>query len=386
MKREFEKINAFVGEASKLLETSRTMEDIFFATMKRNEKRVAVEYFNDKGKLKHYRYSKVRSNVYSIASIISNMLFQSEKHRPIVLKVANNPHWGEFFWAILMCGYKPLLVDAKTSKEGTQNLINQSNAIAIVTDDMFSYDVLKISFADILAEKHHFNFAPDWENEVIFCSSGTTGDVKLMIFNGENLCHQICASLNMPKETKDIMYPKSFGKIKILAMIPFHHIFGFVAVFLWYSFYGTTIVFPTSTTPSDILGICQKVGITHVYSVPLFWDAIAQNVTRSAAMAGPEKAELLDKMVGYNTGRITKEEAGMAAWPVARDTVQKKLLGNKVRYCISGGGYLAKETLTTINGIGYPLYNGFGMTEIGVTSVELSPEVQTRLKGRIGKP
>ena len=360
MKRDFEKINSFVAEAGKLLSTSRTMEDIFFATMKRNEKRVAVEYFNDKGKLKHYRYSKVRSNVYSIASIISNMLFQSEKHRPIVLKVANNPHWGEFFWAILMCGYKPLLVDAKTSKEGTQNLINQSNAIAIVTDDMFSYDVLKISFADILAEKHHFNFAPDWENEVIFCSSGTTGDVKLMIFNGENLCHQICASINMPQETKDIMYPKSFGKIKILAMIPFHHIFGFVAVFLWYSFYGTTIVFPTSTAPSDILGICQKVGITHVYSVPLFWDAIAQNVTRSATMAGPEKAELLDKMVGYNTGRITKEEAGMAAWPVARDTVQKKLLGNKVRYCISGGGYLAKETLTTINGIGYPLYNGFG--------------------------
>ena len=40
--------------------------------------------------------------------------------------------------------------------------------------------------------------------------------------------------------------------------------------------------------------------------------------------------------------------------------------------------------LRTINGLGYPLYNGYGMTEIGVTSVELSPDVKQRLLGYIG--
>ena len=386
MATKFEKVTEYIAVAAQLLSTSQRMEDIFHSTMKRNEKKIAVEYVNHKGKIKHYRYSKLRSHAYELASVLSQYLIQQPKNVPIILKCANSPHWCEIFWAILMCGYKPLLIDARTSKEGAIHVAEMSKALAIITDDNNQYPITKISLSDLLEEKHHYSFSPNWENEVIFSSSGTTGDVKLMVYNGANLVAQICEALEMGKETMDIMYPDSMGKLKILAMIPFHHIFGFVAVFLWYSFYGKTIVFPASTTPSDIQYICQKCGVTHVYSVPLFWDSLALGVSRKAEMEGPQKAALLDKMIGYNTGKITKEEAGIAASKVARDTVQKKLLGNKVKYCISGGGFLSRETLTAINGLGYNLYNGYGMTEIGVSSVELSPEVETRLKGRIGKP
>lgn len=382
-----EKVTEFLSSAKDLMKTSKRMEDIFYAITKKNEKKIAVEYINYKGKIKHYRYNKVRSHSFELASALSQYLIQQPKNVPIILKVANSPHWGEMFFAILMCGYKPLLIDARTSKEGTMHVAEMSKALAVITDDNNQYEKLtKISISDLLEEKHHYSFTPTWENEVIFSSSGTTGDVKLMVFNGENLCNQICCSLEMGQETVDIMYPKNMGKLKILAMIPFHHIFGFVAVFLWYSFYGKTIVFPASTAPSDIQYICQKTGITHVYSVPLFWDSLAQSVMRKAALEGPQKVEILDKMIGYRTGKIDRTEAGIAASGAAKDIVQKKLLGNKVRFCISGGGFLSRETLTKINGLGYNLYNGFGMTEIGVTSVELSPEVEVRLKGRIGHP
>ena len=381
-----EKVTQFLNTASDLFKTSRRMEDIFYMTMKNNSKKVAVQYINSKGKIKKYRYFRMRSHAYELASALSQYLIQQPKNRPIILKVANSPHWGEMFWAILMCGYKPLLIDARTSKDGAIHVAEMSKALAIITDDVYQYPIMKISISDLVEEKHHYSFTPTWENEVIFSSSGTTGDVKLMVFNGENLCNQICCSLDMGKETEDIMYPDKMGKVKILAMIPFHHIFGFVAVFLWYTFYGKTIVFPSSNAPSDIQYICQKVGITHVYSVPLFWDSLAQGVMRKAAMEGPQKQEILDKMIGYNTGKIDKSQAGIAASKVAKDTVQRKLLGNKVRFCISGGGFLSRETLTQINGLGYNLYDGYGMTEIGVTSVELSKEVETRLKGRIGHP
>ena len=381
-----EKVTAFLSSAAELLKTSKRMEDIFYMTMKNNQKKVAVQYVNSKGKIKRYRYNKMRSHSYELASALSQYLIQQPKNVPIILKVSNSPHWGEMFWAILMCGYKPLLIDARTSKEGAIHVAEMSKALAIITDDAYQYPIMKIAISDLVEEKHRYAFTPTWENEVIFSSSGTTGDVKLMVFNGENLCNQICCSLDMGYETVDIMYPDKMGKVKILAMIPFHHIFGFVAVFLWYTFYGKTLVFPTSNAPSDIQYICQKVGITHVYSVPLFWDSLAQGVYRKAALEGPQKQEILDKMIGYNTGKIDYNEAGIAASRVARDTVQKKLLGNKVRFCISGGGFLSRETLTAINGLGYNLYDGYGMTEIGVTSVELSPEVETRLKGRIGRP
>lgn len=386
MYQEYSKVQEFMDQASLLLKTSKTMEDIFSLTMDRNKKEVAVQYVNIKGKIKKYNYQKMKRNTSLFASTISRYLLDKQKHKPIVLKLNNGPHWGELFYAILMSGYKPLLVNAKTSKEGTTNLIKQSGAVAIITDDVYTYDVIKLSLDDILQNKDKSSFTPSWENEVIFCSSGTTGEVKLMVYNGENLVHQICCSLEMAKTSKDIMYPKKMGKIKILAMIPFHHIFGFVAVFLWYTYYGKALVFPKSLASNDIRNICQKVGVSHIYSVPLFWDSLALTFERKKELLPEDKKELLNKMISFNLGEINEQEAGMGAKKIVRNKIQKSLLGNKVRYCISGGGYLTYKTLSTINGLGYPLYNGYGMTEIGVTSVELSSDIKDRLKGSIGKP
>ena len=91
-------------------------------------------------------------------------------------------------------------------------------------------------------------------------------------------------------------------------------------------------------------------------------------------------------MIKYNLKEIDAKEAGFASNPIVNNKVKANILGKNVKYCISGGGYLSNETLRTINGLGYPLYNGYGMTEIGVTSVELSKDVKVRLCGRIGHP
>ena len=382
---EYNKVNSFIKEAESLLKTERKMKDIF-ASLTRNSKNRAAEFYNDRGKIKHYNYKKLIKNCYDFASVLNDILSNQSHDGPIVLKAANSPHWIEIFWSILMCGYKPLLIDARTPKDNVINLINQSKAVAIISDDMYRYPIKKVFVDDITEEKALPGFTPNWENEVIFCSSGTTGEVKMMVFNGENLCHQICASIKMPEETKDLMYPNSIGKLKILAMIPFHHIFGFVAVFLWFTFYGKTLVFPASNTPNDLLYICRKRGVTHVFSVPLLWDSLAQQLLRKAAMQGEEKAKLINDMIAYHTGKIDKKAAGLAGTNIALHKVQKMLLGSKVKYCISGGGFLSSETLNTINGIGYNLYNGYGMTELGVTSVELSPDVKVRLDASIGHP
>lgn len=39
-----------------------------------------------------------------------------------------------------------------------------------------------------------------------------------------------------------------------------------------------------------------------------------------------------------------------------------------------------------INLLGYPLYNGYGTTEIGITSVDLNIKIDKRLKNSVGKP
>ena len=385
MIRNNDNVTSFLMGATELLNTSRQFSDIYRYIVVSNRKNVYAEYFNLNNKIKHYKYQKMDQNVKRFASYIKTKVKAKENSR-IILKMANSPSWGEVFWAILMSGYVPLLIDAKLPRENVENLAKQSKAVAIISDDNHEYSFEKIRSDNILQSSENGVVNTKWANEVIFSSSGTTGDAKLMIFNGENFVNQICCALEMGKETTDIIYSNKCGKIKILAMIPFHHIFGFVAVFLWYTFYGKILVFPQSNTPSDLLSICQKVGITQVYSVPLFWDSLSLSVMRKFAMQSPDKQALLEKMIKFNLKEIDGKEAGLAASPIVSNKIKKMLLGKHVKYCISGGGYLSNDTLRTINGLGYPLYNGYGMTEIGVTSVELSNDVKVRLKGRIGHP
>ena len=384
MKKNNETVSQFLGGASRLLNTNRRFQDIYEMMMNDNRKNVYAEFFNLTNKIKHYKYAKMDKNVRQYSAYLSKKLPKGEQNR-VIFKVTNSPSWGEIFWATLMCGFVPVLVDAKLAKDNVENLAKQAKAIAVISDDNHDYSLKKIRVDNILQSSEN-PIKEEWANEVIFSSSGTTGDAKLMVFNGENFVYQICCSLDMGKESTSIMYPKKYGKVKILAMIPFHHIFGFVAVFLWYTFYGKTLVFPKSNTPSDILLICQKVGITHVYSVPLFWDSLALSVNRKFAMQSEDKQQLLNKMIAYNLKEIEFKDAGLGANPVVASKIKGALLGKKVQYCISGGGYLSNDTARVINGLGYPLYNGYGMTEVGVTSVELSDDVKTRLLGHIGHP
>ena len=382
---EYEKVSAFLDEAKLLLDTPQRIEDIFSLTIARNRNNKAATYINAKGKLKSYNYKTFGNNTYIMANAVARVLRNFEKGSRVVLKVANNPHWGEAFYAISMAGFVPVLLDARLAKENTANLIRQSKAVAIVSDDLYEYEVKKLSLDDLRREnKPNPFYEPTWADEVIFSSSGTTGDAKLMIYSGKNLCSQICASLDMAKETKDLMYPRKYGDLNILAMIPFHHIFGFVAVFLWFTFYGKNLLYPASTGTNDLLSMCQKGEVTHVFSVPLLWDSLAQSVQRKVDMMEEEYQKMLEHIIAYNTDK-SKEPLSLKE-KIMVHALQKKLLGRKVRYCISGGGYLSEKTSAFINGLEYPLYNGYGMTEIGVVAVELSDDVKTRLLGRIGKP
>ena len=64
--------------------------------------------------------------------------------------------------------------------------------------------------------------------------------------------------------------------------------------------------------------------------------------------------------------------------------MRENLFGESIKFLISGGSAISKETLSFYNGIGYHMANGFGMTEIGITSVEISMSAKVRNRGSIG--
>lgn len=378
---EYEKINNLFNRCDLLDKTDRQFKDIFEFAFSFKKNNIAAYYFDNK-KLVSKKYKEVEAEIYKVAPKI-NKLINGKQDDLVVLKIANSVYWIEYFYATLMAGYRVLLLDAKASKEATANMVKQTGAVGIVCNDEADYGVPKATSKDINELEDINDFVPNWANEVTFCSSGTTGNAKLAVYTGENMVSQIKACKGMPLQTKTIMYTQDMGKVNILSMIPFHHVFGFVAVFLWYSSWGSAMVFPSSLAPSDIKLICQKVGVTHVYSVPLFWNSLTKELERKVSTQPAKKQIMVKSLIDFNLG---KPDSKCKHKKTIEKVVQKEILGNNVKFCISGGGFLPQHTLEIINGIGYPLYNGFGMTEVGVTSVELSPDVKDRLKSSIGMP
>ncbi len=373
----------FVSETKNLYSTNMTMEDIYTVIVERCPKAYACIYFDDSGKPQHDTFDEFRNQVFRTASQLSR-LFSSIAPRTIVgLKIKNSPRWPVFFWAILMSGHIPLLIDARLATDNANNLLRQADAKALICNDEGDFIVPTYRVNDVMNLDVNYGFNPDFADNVIFCSSGTTGDAKMMIYSGRNMCHQILASLPMPDKNADIMFP---GDLRLLAMLPFHHIFGFAATYLWFTFYGKTMVYPSSLATNDLLYACRVGKCSHIFSVPLFWDGIAQTVSRTIVSLKPSKSDLVSKMIAYNTHKISRREAGFAATKLARKAFQKKVLGTHVRFCISGGGFLSPKTQALINGLGYNLYNGFGMTEVGIVAVDFSERVEQRMKGSIGAP
>lgn len=374
----------YLNLSLELNKTDKTFKDIYDFVCSHHSKKVASIYFDEDNRVCKLTYSEMQSRIFYLSTHLYKGLENLPKGAPIALKLKNGPNWPALFWAILMSGHPVLLIDARLAHDNTENLLKQAKAGAIIASEEGSYSIPLYRLNDIRSMEEDVHIPPNiWANKVYFCSSGTTGDAKIIIMNGENLTNMLQGALILSKTNTKILHP---GNIRNLAMIPFHHIFGFSAVFLWYFFYGKTIVYPNSIGTSDLLFAIKKAKVTHLYSVPLFWDGIAQKVIRSFTLKGEKKLDLLNRLISYNNRQIPKEKAGLAKYSFVGKLVRKKILGNNIEWCISGGGYLQARTLALINGLGYPLANGYGMTEIGVSSVESSENISQRLKGSIGSP
>ena len=373
----------FIDQYKSLMNTSLTLKDIFeyFTTV--NAKKKCCIYFDEDDKKRSYTYAKYKDSVWFLAKRLSTLLSCVPAGSTVALKLKNSPTWPLMFWALIMTGHPVLLIAANLQHANTENLLKDSKATAIIVNEEDPYSIPSFRLNNVRNSEENRLFTPSWANEVLFCSSGTTGNIKIMVMTGKNLCHQIAAAANIPERGNSLMHP---GKINILAMIPFHHIFGFVAVFLWFSFYGKTLVYPNSMSSRDLIKAVKNGKCTHVFSVPMFWDGVAQTLQRSVSQQSNSKQELVKRMLDFNNNKISHEEAGFASNPFFNYLMRNKVLGNQIEFCISGGGYLLPQTSALINGLKYPLNNGYGMSEIGVTSVEQSKKVNHRLLNSIGKP
>ena len=375
------KMKVFFDEAYRLMDSSHSFKDIFDIMISSWSKRTLFIYEDEKGKAKKVSYAQFEHICKQYAYALDKKL-ECPKGSFVALRMNNSPRWAYTFWGLLIAGFNPIMINPIALKSDANRLIKESGAKAIICDSNEDLDstVIDINSIELSDELNPEKFA----DKIAFCTSGTTGKSRIYVFNAENMTYQIYAAYCMPDTTDTIMFQKP--EIRMIVVVPFSHIFGFVANLFWFSFFGRAFVFTKTINPDEIARMCKQYKVTHVFTVPLFWDRVAKSLKATLEKESPKKQKLVEKVIAFNNGEISRTEAGFAGSKLVRKALQKKILGDKIVFCIAGGSALSKDTLRTINGVGYPLYNGYGMTEIGITSVELSPKVTQRNKAAIGKP
>ncbi|MDP4090231.1 MAG: aminotransferase class I/II-fold pyridoxal phosphate-dependent enzyme [Bacillota bacterium] len=360
MLNSFEKIDT-------LKKSSKDFRNIFEIMMDNDG---AACEFQEMGQIVKWTYSDYKNKINKSAARLAKLTSEISRDSYIALKMANSPWWPIMFWAIMMAGYKPLLVDASLNEEMTAYLMKQSGAKMIISKP-FELD-----------EKEDSKFIPRWANEFALCTSGTTASSKIYYYTGEAVCYQLFSTGRLLKESKR-MAPKPGDKV--LAFLPLHHIFGFLASYMWYCFHGATLVYIKDRAPETILEACRKHEVTHITTVPLLPNNIAKSILRKVEQAPAGKRRLFKTMVNASIflQRINTK-LGLKAGQVMFKSALKNLMGPQVKCIISGGSHIPYETLKLINAIGYFVTSGYGMTEVGITSVETSESIGRRLSGSVG--
>ena len=201
------------------------------------------------------------------------------------------------------------------------------------------------------------------ETALLLFTSGTTGPPKGVPLTHRNLAFQVRAV----QQTGLVA-----AGDRMLQPLPLHHVYPLVIGTLAPLSLGIPIVIPASLTGPDIIRAIREHGVTIILGVPRLYGALLDGVdARIEGLAAPVRLLLrgliractaLRSASGLNAGRLLLA-------PLHRQ------LGPSLRMLASGGSPLDPATARRLEGIGWNVAIGYGLTET-------SPLLTIKMPGR----
>jgi len=344
---------------------------------------VMFEY-SDGNKICSITYGECLEKIKYIATNLQKKISKQQSNSIIGLYMDNKVEWIQIFWAILMSGYRPLLLNKRVSKSQLNNLFKTHDIKTIISDEYLE-GVDNIDYTTILDRTEmvdHFI----WADEIILMTSGTSLNFKLCVYTGKNICNQIYNTQYITKKSKLIKTHYN-GKIKVLTFLPFYHVFGLVACYMWFALFSRSFVLLKDMSGETILNTIKKHKVTHLFAVPILWEKIEKIARKKIADKGPKlEKKFLNGIKISNALQNIWPSLGRWFARTAFKELRDNAFGDSIQFLITGGGAISSSALELFNGVGYRLANGYGMTEIGIASVELSNKTKWLNKGSVGQP
>ncbi|MBQ7474476.1 MAG: non-ribosomal peptide synthetase [Clostridia bacterium] len=367
-------VNAKLARFASSPKTFATMFDLMFS------ERENIMYEASEGyRIKKTTYGESRDRILVMAGALRAAL-PGREGGVIGLCMENSLLWIESFWAALAAGFSPLLLNLRLPDGTLRDALRTVGASAVISEKR-DFGLLRVDPASLSAG------APvepgDFGGEILVMSSGTTENVKICAFTAEEFYCQIIGSADLIKRCR-VVKKHCGGSLKLLDFLPFYHVFGLIAVYIWFAFFSRTFVHLADLSPETIVNTIRRHRVTHIFAVPLFWEK-----TYSAAMktikARGEKTE--NKFLrAVRLWEKLPDGVSRAFSRVAFREVRDNLFGDSVRFMITGGSAVPAGVMRFFNAVGYRLADGYGMTEIGITSFETSGKKKYLLGRFVGEP
>ncbi len=318
----------------------------------------------------------------------SALMSQAPEGGWMAIAVDTCPEWPSLFWGVIRSGHNALLLDASASDEMLQGLLDEAGCRMIITRKPrgLAGNCRQLDFKTITDAPRTIGFEPVWGEYVAMCTSGTTGRSRIFAYSGEAVCEQALNSVAVHRQNQRFITPDNRDR-NILAFLPFHHVLGFMANVIWANFMGMSTVYLADRTPNCILNTCRHFPPNLLVVVPLVGNSLVKALKKNLKRESPVKRSLFRLTSAFSLGvqRIAPSFGLRLAEKRLFASVDQKLLGQSVDVIILGGSHTPKETLRTLNALGYYTITGFGMTETAITGFETSMKLRYRLNGSVGK-
>ena len=297
----------------------------------------------------------------------------------------NSCDWVALFWGLLQAGFKPILLNTRHNIQINNDIIKEMDPVFVVSEDARVDKA--VSVKDLLEEGKGVKFDKsmiNWADEIILITSGSTSKPKIISHSGKTICLQVEMSADIVRTNQSIQYNAKLD-IHNLAFLPFYHIFGLIATLMWFMFFGRGFVFLPKYDAQSIQFVCKRVGVTQFFAIPLVWNKTVAALEREVAKQG--KTEKFNKAIKFSNKlqNIFPLLGPVIVRKFIFKKIRRQLMGEKLAFLISGGGFIAPRTLEVLNGLGYSIYAGYGLTECGVLCVELSRKSKFRNGTSTGK-
>ena len=349
------------------------------------DNRIFCEEYNGY-KVSSTSYKEYKTLCLKFGRFFKHALSNETKNSFVGLMMENNKYWISCFWGLLMAGYRPMLLNVRLGTKLNQDIIDKLNINYVIVDNQNDLKCNEILLSNIDYDNYQDEVPFEWANEIALSTSATSLNIKICVYTGCDIFEQV-------KNTKGILAQNKMIKahyeerLKQLAFLPFYHIFGLFATYFWFSVFGRSFVFLQDYSSETILRTTRRLNVTHIFAVPMLWNSVYKGIMKEVSHKDERTQKKFNKGINFSL-KLQKAfpKLGLKFAKRAFREVREKTFGDSIKFMISGGSYIPEDTLRILNGIGYPLFNGYGMSEIGITSVELRENVKYRLLGTIGKP